>query len=214
MQGILNGVDGCCVRGENANFLLGLYEAYRSIGIAKEMGEHALLPTHPWYGGHSFDEQKFISSARKIFNEQLAFPYGTKLAGFKEIRWSKSELRNNTIKEYMNFLDTLLKGVKIVFLTRNIKDIFESQIRADFDHTGINFEHFVEGAENFYSEIRSVSIPVFEIDYDDITHISAKMNKMFDFLEVEFDIKKINLIISTKHSYANARKIGTNKQNT
>lgn len=207
LQGILNALDGCCVRGENGNFLLGIYEAYRAMGQAKTIASHKTLPTHPWYGGEYFDQKKFMIDIRRIFDEQLAFPKGTSLAGFKEIRWTQDWLRNVSLSEYIDFLQLLFGDLKIIFLTRDINDIYISQTRAGFPNMEKDFQHFSRHVEKYYSDMRSIQMPVFEIDYNDLLSVSHRMIKMFDFLNIDYEFKNVEQVLSTEHSYANSNKL-------
>lgn len=204
LQGILNAFEGCCVRGENNNFLLGIYEAYRSLKIANKIGSNALLPTHPWYGGNHLNPDKFLRDFVKIFNEQLAIPDGTRIAGFKEIRWLPSHLRKYSLTEYIYFLHDLLKNVKFVLLTRNSEDVYNSQIRAGFDLSGQDLQYFSMMAGNFYREMRSIDLPIFELDYSDIVNNSYKIPEMFDFLELRYDAEIVKSVLEFEHSYANS----------
>ncbi|MFH6786598.1 MULTISPECIES: sulfotransferase [Methylobacterium] len=210
LQGLLNGASGCCIRGENGNFLLGLYQSYRAICHAKSNSDEAVLPTHPWYGGYSFSPDRFIADARKTFEDQLAFPKGTTVAGFKEIRWTPADLGDVSLDEYMHFLILLLGDVKFVFLTRDIQDIYESQKRAWLNADDMDFDTFSESASHFYKTVRSIDLPIYEIDYSEITHISDKMINMFEFLNIDFDEERIASILATEHSYANARHYAAN----
>lgn len=210
LQGLLNGASGCCIRGENGNFLLGLYYSYRAICFAKSNSAEALQPTHPWYGGYSLSPDRLITDARKIFEDQVAFPESTKVAGFKEIRWTSADLGDATLDGYMRFLTLVLGEVKFIFLTRNIQEVYDSQKRAGFDLSNMDLDRFSEISSDFYRSIRAVELPIYEIDYSEITQISEKMISMYKFLDLEFDHERVASILSTDHSYANARSYGAN----
>ena len=74
LQGLLNSIDGCVVRGEKYNFCHGLFAAYKSLQRThNEFGkvESSRFSTHPWYGASLLDENQFLRDARSLVLNQL-----------------------------------------------------------------------------------------------------------------------------------------------
>ncbi|WP_156295541.1 hypothetical protein [Methylobacterium aquaticum] len=161
---------------------------------------------HPWYGSDIFDLDQFINDSRKIVINQFRFPRGIKTAGFKEIRWTSPYLHGKYLHDYLEFINLIFKDVKFIFLTRDLHEIYESQVRAGFGTQEKGYDYFSEHVIDFYEKMRSSNLPIFEIDYKDITFLSEKMVSMFEFLDADYNVDRIRSIISTEHSFANAKK--------
>src|SRR6266542_2209527 len=74
LQGLLNSIEGCLVRGENYNFCYGLYRSYRSLRATHHRyggRNRSSSPAHPWFGAELLSETRFLDDARRLVENQL-----------------------------------------------------------------------------------------------------------------------------------------------
>lgn len=197
LQGVLNSIPGYCIRGENCGLLLNLYQGLRSILLAK-LAAHAEVtdPTNPLYGAELLNEELYVSSVRRMVVEQLAPPHGTKVLGFKEVRWTSIDLRGADLWNFLRFIQRVLPGVKFLLLTRRIEELLQSgwwkeripQESADL-------------ANSMYTLVRSAPIDYFEIDYRSVVEGSQDARRMFEYLGEKFDAEAYAQVIGRRHSF-------------
>ena len=75
LQGLLNSIDGCVVRGENHNMVYRLYQAYAALlrsqeEVVKAKSDGA-SPTNPWFGATMLDDKAFVADVAAIVRRQL-----------------------------------------------------------------------------------------------------------------------------------------------
>src|SRR5689334_17410791 len=94
LQGILNSIPGCLIRGENYAFCEGLYLSYKSyLRTQREQGGDPTTAdvSSPWYGALHLDADQYAADMGALVRAHLTrgVPPGTKLecVGFKEIRY-------------------------------------------------------------------------------------------------------------------------------
>lgn len=109
LQGVLNALPSVLIRGENYNFCWGIYQAWKSICVAKlKFGDSnkTKMKSSSWYGAELLSPSNFQEMARELIKVQLGIPSDSDMVwGFKEIR-------------YIDFLDELpkfLDFMKILF---------------------------------------------------------------------------------------------------
>lgn len=117
---LLNCIDGACIRGENENTLLHMMRACRAATRTRRQYADSKLaaPDGPWFGADSLNPDALRSGMIKAFVRQvLAPPPGTRVAGFKEIRYA--QLSDEEFREMMVFLLQNFPGSRIVFNSRD-----------------------------------------------------------------------------------------------
>lgn len=89
VQAILGAIPGCHVAGENLGAVFTLAQAHaRLIEVSDRFGPGPAPADHPWYGAFEVDPDAIGRRlADTIVDEVLRPPLGTRVAGFKEIRW-------------------------------------------------------------------------------------------------------------------------------
>ena len=70
LQGILNNIDGVLVRGENNNFIYGLYEAYKKL-IDTRNYEDITQPNNSWYGAGEINLELFLHDCQNMVRNIL-----------------------------------------------------------------------------------------------------------------------------------------------
>lgn len=205
LQGLLNSIDGCLVRGENYNFCYGLFESYNAIvKTKKEFGpkEETFKVTSPWYGASTINEEKFIEDARNLVINQLnPNKEVVKCIGFKEIRYfTAPEFRDKRkLYQYLDFLNKIFPSAAIIFLTRDIEAVVKSAWwnTKDTQEVKKNIIKFESNMESYCKNNKNT----FHIDYQDMVNQTDVLKNMFLFLGVLYKDAIVKKVLSTKHSY-------------
>ncbi len=200
LQGVLNSIDGCLIRGENYNFCYGLFKSYQRLLQAK-LRLHSNTPQHPWYGAKLLDEEVFLGYAGKMIKDLLLADEKDNQEiicyGFKEIRYTK--LSTAELFDYLSFFTKVMPRVAFIFNTRNMKDVVKSGWWVDYDpentiteleRTESNFKTYLQNHDN-----------CFHIDYSDVVAKSDRLVALFEFLGAPYSEDKVNEVLSLPHSY-------------
>ena len=113
--------------------------------------------------------------------------------GFKEIRFGLGTIYNHFNINYdkfsddLNFLKQLFPQAKFIFLTRNTDDLVKSawwannpgQSRKTLEKQKDYFQEYENNNSNF----------CYRVYYNDLINQTHRLEKMYEFLEEEFDLK-------------------------
>jgi hypothetical protein len=199
LQGILNSIDGCVIRGENYNFCWGLFESYRSMIRAKRFNGDS--PQSPWYGS-DWDESLFLNRISKMMRELLVGKGIDKdevsCYGFKEIRYA--DLAEEEFVAYLDFLKKIFPNVAFIFNTRNLADVVRSGWwrRLNPEASLVTLRK----AERMFQAYMSTHDNCYHIEYSDMVTQSSRLIGMFDFIGARYSREKISEILSIPHSQA------------
>ena len=209
LQGLVNSISGCLVRGENNNFCYGLYKAYQALCKSRsEYGKstNSCLVTSPWYGAHQLNEDLFLIDAREMVKRQLmGAPEHTQAPiicyGFKEIRYLPNSFPGgkNELKEYLAFLCKLFPEPAIIVLTRRHEDVAKSAWWNTKNPTEVALA--LTAFEDSMREFSSGRANVFSLSYEDIVARSSRIADLFSFLGADYDEERIINVLETRHSY-------------
>lgn len=127
LQAALNSLPGVCIRGENYSALRGLRQYVQSVAETTSR-HHAGRPTHPWYGSARLQPSDVVSDLRRHVVEYLLRPpRGTRVVGFKEIRYEPGHFADyDDMLDYLIFLDKLLPGIGYLMNVREPQDVARS----------------------------------------------------------------------------------------
>jgi sulfotransferase family protein len=205
LQGLLNSIDGCVVRGENHNFCYGLYLAYQSIKKTRQdFGKNAgtLAPTSSWFGAALLDERRFLQDARSLVYHQLlgaGEDGAVKCCGFKEIRYLSKSLAHAQFHKFLDFLAELFPKPAFLFLTRDHGEVAQSGWWTKRDKQQVQQALRVfEASLAVYSKGRNF---VFSIDYRDMTQRTQRLRGLFEFLGAPYIEERIERVLATQHSF-------------
>lgn len=209
LQGLLNSIDGCVVRGENYNLCMGLYNSYVSLREASTgpgRKGRAGSPTFPFYGANLLDEQRFLEDARGLVLNQLLPPdareRGVKCIGFKEIRYLPEHVarRNGatSLPDYLDFLAKLFSNPAFVVLTRDHEQVVKSGWWKKREAMSVKKQ--LAAFASIASQYAETRPWVFSITYADMVGRTAKLQELFEFLGAPYDAEKIEAVLSVKHS--------------
>ncbi|RLJ67610.1 sulfotransferase [Sulfurisoma sediminicola] len=212
LQGLLNSIDGCLVRGENHNLCYGLFWAYEALCRAKTEHVGTDKVTSPWFGAGLLDPDQFVIDAREVLRRQLLAgtkPGQVQCWGFKEIRYLPSDLADKRLKgtsnkiwlRYLEFLGKLFPACAFIVLTRNVEQVAESGWWKD--HPANKVAAALAEFDQLREDWGGGKSNVFHIDYDDIVNTTPRLQAMFDFLGAPYDKQRIDGVLGTSHSYGN-----------
>ncbi|MDJ0632810.1 MAG: sulfotransferase [Xenococcaceae cyanobacterium MO_188.B29] len=212
LQGILNSIEGCLIRGENDNFCFALYQAYQSLKNSKKFRK-ATEATHSWYGAPFINEEAFLEQASQMTKDLILANKKDdptiRCYGFKEIRYIQLEVQNK-FEDYLKFLGKIFPNVCFIFNTRNLDDVLESGWWSKTNK--IKSKEKLVNLEKKFAEYCSKHNNTFQITYENIISKSNTLEAMFDFLGVEYAANKIDKSISIKHSHNFNQKIYETKK--
>lgn len=208
LQGLLNSIEGCVVRGENYNLCHGLFKSYESLqNTLAEFGKRkrSRQVTSPWFGAHLLDRARYIEDARTLIFRQLIGESnqaeGVICYGFKEIRYLPDGFPGGEegLQSYLEFLSQLFPNPAFVVLTRHHDQVASSgwwrevdpaTIRARLSVFDRTMREFSEGRNN-----------VFFVNYEDMITRSEKIPALFAFLGAPYCEKRVNRVLEARHSY-------------
>lgn len=197
LQGVLNSIDGCLIRGENNQFCYDLFCAYNQIIEVKKTFASEI--TSPFYGAHLLDEKVFINYTMEMVKKLLLADKDERKIvcyGFKEVRYINVL---DKFPEYLNFLQKIFPNVAFVFNVRNIEDTLKSAWWAERNPE--ETRKAMMRCEELFKEYININSNGFLISYEDIINKSTNLNALFDFLGAEYSDNVIDKVLSTPHSY-------------
>lgn len=201
LQGILNSIPGYCIRGENNSTLFQLFNA-SSAHAGAHFG-HGQKPTdarHPWFGADLFDQKQFNRTLADVFLSACLRPDpDTRCTGFKEIRYTRSNIEDAQFSDYLEFLQTEFPGAALIFNVRRIDHVVESAWWADQPVDDV-WELLSDAVTRFeaYADTHS---NCFIFDYDRLVANSAYGAELFGFLGEPFDLDALEVVLAKPHSY-------------
>ena len=213
LQGLLNSIDGCLVRGENFNACRGLFMAYDAIReTRRKNGEMSSsgCATSPWYGAFLLDEERFLQDAREMLLHQLVPEESAgsyHCIGFKEVRylgevWPCTVDAAEKLSGYLDFLSRLLPGCALVFLTRDHEQVVGSAWWRGRNPVLLKERlRFFEEVLAQYAEGKEW---VYQLDYSDLVERSPRVRGLFDFLGTPYQEDRVEEVLSTRHSFGSA----------
>lgn len=204
LQGVLNGIPGCLVRGENYNFIFDLYSAHAKLVAARaKKGEK---PSNSWYGAGLLDDELFLRDTtdliRRLLLADRAGDASVRAYGFKEIRYFQVVDR---LEGYLDFLGRVFPEVAFVFLTRDLDEVLQSGwwVFANPWKTKRSLLRF----EQKCADYRAGKANCFHVDYRDMVEKTPRFREMFAFLGVDYDPAVVDGILAVRHSYPGGREV-------
>ena len=126
LLGVLNSIPGYLIRGENDGAVYRLHQfhseaTHRKRRLRKRF-EIPLDTTNPHFGLDDFPASASLRILRRLVTTTVLRPEeGTRVTGFKEIRWYQDDL-----PQYVDFLRALFPDARFVINTRDHAAVLES----------------------------------------------------------------------------------------
>ncbi|MGB3512308.1 MAG: sulfotransferase, partial [Microcoleaceae cyanobacterium] len=202
LQGILNDIDGVLVRGENNNFIYGLYEAYNRL-LDTRTHEDISQPNNSWYGAGEIDQELFLDDCRQMVRNVLLadkkYEKHFVCYGFKEIRYLEISQQQKDIADYLNFLAKIFPKPAFIFNVRNLDDVLKSGWWVNMNKAESRAELMeLETAFHTYRETHPDN--TFLISYEDVVCQSNNFQLLFNFLGAQYP-ENLDKILFTPHGY-------------
>lgn len=200
LQGILNSIDGCVVRGENMNLCFHFFLAYQSIKESKKMVniQKKIGAQNAWYGAELLDEELYLSHIKNLVRKLLLAgeeQQAVKCYGFKEVRYLE---HMKEFTEYLNFLEMIFPSPAIIFNTRRMDDVLKSGWWKRLDKDASSCK--IEKLESLFKEYQKSHSNSFGVTYDDIVNETQLLRGLFEFLGAEYRPEDIRRVLSMPHS--------------
>jgi hypothetical protein len=199
LQGILNGIPGVLIRGENHNALYQLYRAYECADLAyREFGAPGTDARYPWFGADKIDRRVFLEDLRRSFVANvLAPPPGARLLGFKEIRYSPLDIPESRFVPYLDFMRTAFPRAALIFNTRRVDDTAGSGWWRDNPTAHSNL---AETERRFRDYLTPARKDCFHMRYEEYADNPDALRPLFDFLGAPFDGEQVKRTMARPHS--------------
>jgi hypothetical protein len=197
LQGILNAIPGYLIRGENRDAVHHLYRFQRTctdeaLRVARKDGRRRPV-THPFFGMDAFPADRSQDRLRDLVTETLLRPEpGTRVTGFKEIRWYHDDLA-----EYVAFLRAVFPGARFLVNTRQHEAVLASAFWRSKPRDGR-----LERAEQAILDVAAhLGEAAHRVHYDDYVDDVRRLAPMFDWLGEPFDEDRVREVMGVRHSY-------------
>ncbi|WP_068119248.1 sulfotransferase [Tropicimonas marinistellae] len=200
LQNLLNGIHGYCIRGENNEVALHLGSAWCAMkDFAPMRGVRGkgdpTEPSHPWYGAELTDPNTFGRVLADAFvREILKLPPGTRVGGFKEIRYLTP--RREFIQQ-MRFLKTVFPNPRFVFNTRDHEAVARSGWWSECDPAEVK-ETLARAEDNWDIFIANNPACCLKLHYDDYIAHPEAFDALFDFLGEDRDPALVARVLGTR----------------
>ncbi|WP_310475516.1 sulfotransferase [Sandarakinorhabdus sp.] len=194
LQKLLGSITGHYLAGENHNSLHGVFAAWRDATILKAKygwGHEGI--DHPWHGADVADPDGYARAMVAAFVANiLRPPRGTRVAGFKEIRYLTEDLR-----EYLLFIDRFFAPAVFVINVRSVDAVAQSAWWKDADKQELaaNIARFEAITDALVAEFPDRFI---KIDYARWTSDPETLRPVYAMLDARFDATQIAETLSVR----------------
>jgi hypothetical protein len=200
LQGVLCSQPGFLIRGENGGILEQLFRFHQRAMREREAhrGEVPTTPRSPWHGIDGYPPDLAIAAIRSLVTQTLLRPApDTRVVGFKEIRWPSRDL-----PAFLDFIQELFPDARFVVNTRDL----DAVARSGFWANRPDARATVEAAEaRLLAATDALGDRAYRVHYDDYVADPASLEGLFAWLGEEFDLERVRVVMSRRHSYDPAR---------
>lgn len=201
---LLNRIDGYCIRGENHGITNHLAQAWCVVAKARaDYGNEASDPSTPWFGIDRVDAEAFGSFLADSFcNSVLQPDVGTRVVGFKEVRYSPHDVTDHEYDSMIAFLSENFEGSRFIFNTRDWNEVANSgwwkqfwskrRVRRIIEHSNLRFQRSINMLEE----------RAFAIDYADYRKNPAGFDPLLRWLGEDVAQEVVEQVVFTKLNHA------------
>ncbi|SFC95741.1 sulfotransferase [Tropicimonas isoalkanivorans] len=131
----LNCIEGACIRGENGGLIQPLALSLDLAQASKRRHvQDSQDVSRPWFGAEFMRPKRLGEGLARVFTRTiLAPPEGTRITGFKEIRYASDLLTEEAFEAILRFMLTCFENPHVIFLTRDAEQVAESAWWQDRD---------------------------------------------------------------------------------
>ncbi len=197
LQTILQSIPGYHISGENSNCLFGLYKSVSMAKVARfEHGRNDHASSYPWFGADKIDPDRYAEKLTQVFTEEIIQPpVGTRVAGFKEIRFHSVGAEH--FEDFLNFIHQYFASCKFVFNTRGWRELVRSGWWKNQRPERV--EEIIRDADAMYSEyLEKYPDRGVLLRHEETRSDPMAFKPLFDFLEEPFDVDAIAAVASRR----------------
>ena len=194
LMGLLNGIPGYLLRGESLDAVHHLWKFHSTLAAKAATGHHRARrkPTHPFFGISDFPVQTSIAGIRRLVLDTLLRPEpGTRVTGFKEIRWYHADL-----EEYVAWLREVFPGARFVVNTRDNAAVLQSKWWA----TGDKAAELAGIEKRLLALAADLGDAAYHVHYDDYVADPMVLRGLYDWLGEPFDEQQVRATMAVRHS--------------
>jgi hypothetical protein len=197
LQGVLNGIEGYLIRGENGGILNVMYRIARTAANVKEkFSPLAGSVSQPWYGIDLVDRAQLLADLRQLFIRNFIHPSpGHRCLGCKEIRYGPDSVRSLT--GLVDFIDEAFPNSCFIFNSRNLEDVAVSAWWKQMSDPAHYLATFEKRMREVYDRGRS---NYFWVHYNDYVADPETLGSLFQFLGEPFNRDSIGEVLRTPHN--------------
>lgn len=192
LQKLLNTIPGVYIAGENHDVVGGLFEAWRNASTLKHIfGWGHQAADNPWHGAMMADPDAFGQELAKAFVKHvLKPPRGTRIIGFKEVRYLKPDLT-----EQLEFMAKIFAPATFIINRRDPAAVARSKLWQGADKAELagNIARFEAATAAFAAQRPSQCIA---LDYERWTSDPGQLRPMYDVLGARFDPAAVAKLMS------------------
>lgn len=207
LQNLLNSIDGYCIRGENNNVLADLARAWVAVAEAEPMRGRRQSgqpsgPDHPWYGAELVAPEKLGLALANVFaRDVLNLPPGTRVGGFKEIRY---HLAQPEPMKLIRFMAEFFPKARFLVNTRSHAATMKSGWWATMPPETV--ERQLRGAEALFDRIaREFPDRTLRLHYEDYVGQPEALRPLHDFLGEPFDAARVAAVMDNRLTHSGLR---------
>jgi hypothetical protein len=196
LMGLLNSIPGYLLRGENDGAVYHLYRFHSTCTRRKRRlrrrFELPLDTTNPHFGLDDFPGRVSLRRLRALVTATVLRPEpGTRVTGFKEIRWYQED-----VADYVEFLRALFPDARFIVNTRDHDAVLKSGWWPDQPQDG--------RLERMEAAILAVADTLgdaaYRVHFDDYTADPTVLRGLYTWLGEEFDETRVRAVLGVRHS--------------
>jgi hypothetical protein len=209
-QNLLNAIPGYCIRGENGNAIAPLCRSINLIVNEPQFVNRRrlrasgkpLVPMDtadtPWFGADLIDVDSYARALLDVFVDQiLNLPAGTRVGGFKEIRYMNDLA---FLPRQLEIMQQYFPKARLIFLTRNHSEVANSSWWKTQPEQDVRKK--LAAADQAFHAYRASHEGCFHLDYSQFKADTEALRPLFEFLGEPFDPALVDRVLQRKLTHA------------
>lgn len=216
-QNLLNAIPGYVIRGENANAIYPLCNMIATLSDNAEIKTHRAqhqgrvkpakilgTPADPWFGAEEIDLDRLAKGAFDLFaREVLHIPQGTRVAGFKEIRYFQDLA---FLPRQLEIMQSHFPRARFLFLTRDHGQIAASAWFSKRDPQSLLQQ--LAAADSAFAAYAASHADCFQLDHAQLLEGPEALRPLFDFLGEELRVDVVAEVLARQLTHGKPRAAG------
>jgi hypothetical protein len=195
LQAILGAIPSCHMAGENHDILGGLFRSWQNAVVARSQADSPRTAAgDPWRGAHLIDPDRFNRRLADVFvDEVLQPPAGTRIVGFKEVRYFDY---GPDLSAYLDYIRMTFRPALLVFNRRSGEDVAGSAWWREYEGDLAAEVRAFDAATQAYADAHPAGTIV--LNYDNWKNDPEELRPLFDRLEAHFEAAAVQRILDVK----------------